>query len=197
MDGRFVARWRWPLAATAVLLFALMLVDEFARSDEPFTIVDLLFEALDIGLLVGCTVVSAVLVLRTEGQAEESRLLREEMLAVRAESGRWRKEMDDHLKGFGVAIQKQLQAWNLSRAEQDVALLLLKGFSHKEIARLRRTSESTIRQQAVSIYHKANLSGRAALSAFFLDGLHLPDPDPDGAALPLPATVGAVPADRV
>jgi hypothetical protein len=53
-------------------------------------------------------------------------------------------------------------------------LLLLKGFSHKEIARLRHTSTTTIRQQAASIYQKANLSGRAALSAFFLEDLLLP-----------------------
>jgi DNA-binding NarL/FixJ family response regulator len=49
--------------------------------------------------------------------------------------------------------------------------LLLKGLSHKEIANLRSTSEATIRQQAASIYQKSSLSGRAALSAFFLEDL--------------------------
>ncbi|HEX6010849.1 MAG TPA: hypothetical protein VFY87_03400 [Geminicoccaceae bacterium] len=58
--------------------------------------------------------------------------------------------------------------------EQEVGLLLLKGFSHKEIARLRNATESTIRQQAASIYQKANLNGRASLSAFFLEDLLLP-----------------------
>jgi hypothetical protein len=64
-------------------------------------------------------------------------------------------------------------------------LLLLKGFSHKEIARVRHTSTTTIRQQAASIYQKANLSSRAALSAFFLEDLLAPPPpagrtSPDG-----------------
>ena len=53
--------------------------------------------------------------------------------------------------------------------------MLLKGFSHKEIAALRETSERTIREQARAVYRKAGLSGRASLSAFFLEDLLLPD----------------------
>ena len=68
----------------------------------------------------------------------------------------------------------QFERWQLTAAEREVALLLLKGLSHKEIAVLRDTSERTIRQQAQSIYGKSNLSGRAALSAFFLEDMLLP-----------------------
>jgi len=59
-------------------------------------------------------------------------------------------------------------------AEREIALFILKGLSAKEIADLRDTSERTIRQQAQAIYSKANLSGRAALSAFFLEDLLVP-----------------------
>jgi DNA-binding NarL/FixJ family response regulator len=55
-----------------------------------------------------------------------------------------------------------------------VALLLLKGLSVKEIAAVRATSERTIRTQARSLYSKAGLTGRAALSAFFLEDLLAP-----------------------
>ena len=55
-----------------------------------------------------------------------------------------------------------------------MALLLLKGLSLKEIAQIRATSERTIRAQALSLYGKAGLSGRAALSAFFLEDLLAP-----------------------
>jgi DNA-binding NarL/FixJ family response regulator len=82
--------------------------------------------------------------------------------------------MAHHLRELGAGIQRQFQAWGLTAAEQEVGLLLLKGFSHKEIARLRRTSEATIRQQAAAIYQKANLSGRAALAAYFLEDLLAP-----------------------
>jgi DNA-binding NarL/FixJ family response regulator len=43
----------------------------------------------------------------------------------------------------------------------------------KEIAE-RATSERTIRAQAAALYTKAGLTGRAALSAFFLEDLLAP-----------------------
>ena len=56
-------------------------------------------------------------------------------------------------------------------AEADIAGLMLKGVPLGDIARLRRTSEVTIRQQAQSVYRKSGLSGRAELAAFFLESL--------------------------
>jgi DNA-binding NarL/FixJ family response regulator len=55
-------------------------------------------------------------------------------------------------------------------------LLLLKGFSHREIAELRETSERTVREQARALYRKASLKGRASLSAYFLEDLLVPLP---------------------
>ena len=55
-----------------------------------------------------------------------------------------------------------------------MALLLLKGLSTKEIAAVRAVSERTIREQSGAIYTKASLTGRAALSAFFLEDLLAP-----------------------
>jgi len=46
--------------------------------------------------------------------------------------------------------------------------------SLKEIAEFRSRSEKTVRQQASSVYSKANLENRASLSAFFLEDLLLP-----------------------
>ena len=54
------------------------------------------------------------------------------------------------------------------------ALLLLKGLSTREVAAVRSTSERTVREQARSVYVKAGLTGRAALSAFFLEDLLAP-----------------------
>jgi DNA-binding NarL/FixJ family response regulator len=55
-----------------------------------------------------------------------------------------------------------------------VGLLLLKGLSLKEAAEARQTSERTVRQQALAVYRKAGLAGRAELAAFFLEDLLLP-----------------------
>lgn len=163
------------LLVLAAVLFALLLVQELGQEDEPITLEDVLSELLTIGLLVGCTVTSALLALRVRTQEEESLLLRRDLESIRAHSEQWRRDAAVHLRELGAAIQAQFEAWGLTPAEQEVGLFLLKGFSHKEIARLRRTNESTIRQQAASIYQKSSLNGRAALSAYFLEELLLPE----------------------
>ena len=100
--------------------------------------------------------------------------------AARAEqeAARWRTEARATLAGLGAEIDRQLQRWHLSPAEAEVALLLLKGLSTKEIADARGTSDRTVRQQARSVYAKSGLGGRAELSAFFLEDLLLPAPPP-------------------
>ncbi len=66
-------------------------------------------------------------------------------------------------------IQEQFSEWQLTTGEQEVALLLLKGLSFKEIAALRSTLEKTVRQQASGIYRKAGVSGRHAFAAWFIE----------------------------
>jgi len=66
-------------------------------------------------------------------------------------------------------IQEQFCEWQLTTGEQEVALLLLKGLSFKEIAALRNTLEKTVRQQASGIYRKAGVSGRHAFAAWFIE----------------------------
>jgi DNA-binding NarL/FixJ family response regulator len=72
---------------------------------------------------------------------------------------------------LGKAIIDQFGLWQLTTSEREVGLMLLKGFSLKEIALLRGTSERTIRQQASSVYQKAQVSGRHAFSAWFIEDL--------------------------
>lgn len=86
----------------------------------------------------------------------------------------WKAESDELMKGLSVAIERQFKRWSLSAAEAEIGLFLLKGLSLKEIAFFRGTSERTVREQARSLYRKSGLSGRPALSAFFLEGLLLP-----------------------
>ncbi len=86
----------------------------------------------------------------------------------------WREEAKSALEGLGAAIERQCDRWALTDAERDVAVLLLKGLSMKEIADARGTTERTARQQALAVYRKADLGGRAELAAFFLEDLLLP-----------------------
>lgn len=104
--------------------------------------------------------------LRAQGLAARRR--DRELAAANLETERWRREAGAAIRGMGEAIHRQLERWQLSEAEAEVALLLLRGLTHKEIANLRRTSETTVRQQAQAAYRKSGLAGRNELAAFFL-----------------------------
>lgn len=105
---------------------------------------------------------------------KEAARLKTHLGASLAEAQLWKRETQSLLQGLGAAIFKQFERWNLSPAEREVGLLLLKGFSLKEISALRNTSERTVRQQAGEVYRKAKLGNRAELSAFFLEDLLFP-----------------------
>jgi len=72
---------------------------------------------------------------------------------------------------FSKVVMGQFEKWHLTQSEVDVATLLIKGFSMKEIAVLRNSQETTVRQQATSIYKKSGLGGRQQLAAFFLEDI--------------------------
>ena len=90
---------------------------------------------------------------------------------LKQQSDQYKKETEKHIRGLSLAIDKQLDQWKLTKAEKEVAYLLLKGLSTKEAAEVRSTSEKTVRVQAQSIYDKSGLASRAELSAFFLEDL--------------------------
>lgn len=99
---------------------------------------------------------------------------KEDFSVFKKESEVWRAESRKYVEGLSQAIDEQLTKWNLSAAEKEVAFLLLKGMSLKEIADIRKTAEKTARVQSMAVYSKAGLSGRSELSAFFLEDLLVP-----------------------
>jgi DNA-binding CsgD family transcriptional regulator len=92
----------------------------------------------------------------------------------RKEAERWRSEYKKYVQGLSFAIDDQLVRWGLTVAEKEVAFLLLKGLSSKEIAEVRNTTEKTARVQSMGIYAKSGLANRSELSAFFLEDLLVP-----------------------
>ncbi|MEZ4648192.1 MAG: LuxR C-terminal-related transcriptional regulator [Candidatus Eisenbacteria bacterium] len=90
---------------------------------------------------------------------------------LRLERDAWRSRAETTLRGLGEAIDEQLSSWGLTPTERETAVFLLKGYSHKEIARLTKRSERTVRQHSVAIYRKSGLAGRSELAAFFLEDL--------------------------
>lgn len=78
-------------------------------------------------------------------------------------------EMKNARRRYSETIHQQFIDWRLTESEQQVAMLLLKGLSFREIATLRNTKEKTVRQQASTIYAKSGVDGRHAFSAWFLE----------------------------
>jgi len=164
-------RFRWLATALLGAIAVGGAVD--LALDQPATLwsFHLLFELVLLGLTLGAM---AYLWL---GWRDAGRMLertRAELEARGAEHAAWRARAEKVLRGLGEEIDRQLRAWGLTPAERDTALLLLKGYGHKEIAAIQEKSERTVRQHAVAVYRKSGLSGRAELSAFFLEDLLLP-----------------------
>ena len=143
--------------------------------EEPHaTVSDLLLELVESVPVVLTSVGLAILFQVTQRQHEDHMTLIHNLDVARVHGQRWRSEARAFINGLGRAMDEQFARWNLTLAEREVALLLLKGLSLKEIAGVRATNERTVRSQARTLYSKAGLSGRAALSAFFLEDLLAP-----------------------
>lgn len=91
-------------------------------------------------------------------------LLRSEVVEEQARNARLSGEL---LK----IMRQQFADWGLSAAESEVALLLIKGLSMKEISAARGVAERTVRQQATAIYAKSAYAGRHELAAHFIEDL--------------------------
>jgi DNA-binding CsgD family transcriptional regulator len=162
----------WAIVAIIVGV-ALFLGMEIYEEPE-LTPLELLFELLSIVPVVVVSVGVAVLFRIAQRQRDENLRVIRDLELARAQGQRWRSEARSFLDGLGSAIDVQFSRWNLTDAEREVALLLLKGLSTKEIAQVRAVSERTIREQARAVYAKSGLTGRTALSAFFLEDLLAP-----------------------
>ena len=162
----------WAGAAVVAGLFLFVALE--LLEDPTLSPAALALELLSIIPVVLTSVGVAVLFRVAVRQREDTRTLVRDLEVARVQGERWRAEARTLLNGLGDAIEMQFSRWNLTEAEREVALLLLKGLSLKEIAALRLTTERTVRAQARALYSKAGLSGRAALSAFFLEDLLAP-----------------------
>jgi DNA-binding CsgD family transcriptional regulator len=72
---------------------------------------------------------------------------------------------------FMVILEERFAEWGLTAAERDVALFAIKGLSIAEVAKLRSTSEGTVKAQTNAIYRKAGVTGRPQLLSLFIEDL--------------------------
>lgn len=127
------------------------------------------------GLMGFMAIIGIYIVLRNSYEIKQKlKNERENFTNFKVEAEKWREQSRNYVEGLSQAIDQQLTLWSLSVAEKEVAFLLLKGLSLKEIAEVRNTTEKTARAQSTAIYSKSGLSGRSELAAFFLEDLLVP-----------------------
>jgi DNA-binding NarL/FixJ family response regulator len=147
------------------------LLSDYAEGVEPLHVI------VELALLLTAAGMFGYVLAQVIRGRRQLRTMHSRLHSAWAESRQWRERYHSTIRGLSEAIQEQFEAWRLSQAEAEIALLLLKGLSLKEIAGARETGERTVREQARAVYRKAGLSGRSELSAFFLEDLLLPEPE--------------------
>ncbi|TGK15271.1 LuxR family transcriptional regulator [Leptospira fluminis] len=72
---------------------------------------------------------------------------------------------------FWRSIKLQFYAWGLSPSEEEIAKLMLRGFSNQQIAANLQKSVRTIENQSFSIYKKSGMTGKLEFIAYFIEAL--------------------------
>jgi DNA-binding CsgD family transcriptional regulator len=180
MNDELDGHLRWILAIALLSIIVGGTVDLLMDQPERWLSFHVVFETL---MIAGALVMATTLWLGWWRSAHSAASLRESLEAQRAERDAWKASARAALDGLGRAIDEQFRSWGLTPAEREVALMLLKGYGHKEIAALTGRGERTVRQHAGVVYEKAGLAGRAELAAYFLHDLMLPEAERDAGPL--------------
>ena len=168
-EERASLRWILVLALLSIIVGGTM--DLLMDQHTNWLSFHVVFEVL---MIAGALTMATTLWLGWRNAQLDVVRLRRSLREGQVERDLWRSSARHALDGLARAIDAQFDRWTLTPAEREIALLLLKGHSHKAIARSTNRSDATVRQHATVIYHKAGLAGRAELAAHFLDDLALP-----------------------
>lgn len=157
----------FPLFGALFLVLAIFVSEDLA-ADAKAGIggLHMILEGISLGIALVGIGVAARQYYRALRRADE---LQDDLERTRADVERWRAEAETLLTRLGTALDHEFDAWALTDAEREIAILILKGLSYKEIASARGTTERTVRHQALAIFRKAGLAGRAEMAAHFLE----------------------------
>ncbi|MGZ3694525.1 MAG: response regulator transcription factor [Bdellovibrionota bacterium] len=161
----------WSIGLTLILNFVFLVKD---ISDDVKEGAGFWHIGPEILIVFGTVLIAVLALLQFRKMKERSDTYAEKVLELQNANQDWQERTKVYAEGLSREIDLQLARWELSGAEKEVALLLLKGLSNKEISEVRDTAEHTIKQQSSAIYRKSGLGSRAELSAFFLEDLLTP-----------------------
>ena len=154
------------IVLTLVAIF--FMTDIFFDIQEGIPVSHIWHEVVMFGIAFGALIWQIRVIMKKNDHIQS---LNTELLDTKQSFQEWKAKTHASAQEIRQLIDKQFLLWHLSHSEKDVALLLIKGLSMKEIAEIRNTQEKTVRQQATTIYKKSELSGRQELAAFFLEDI--------------------------
>jgi DNA-binding CsgD family transcriptional regulator len=141
------------LCALVFLLDILMSIFRIYPAPLSWSVRELMEMGAGVGLLLGLGL-GAVLVLRSFKELHRAEARLEKASAA-----------------FVDLLNARFDEWGLTEAERDVAMFAIKGLSVQEMAKLRETSEGTVKSQTAAIYRKANVTGRPQLLSLFIEDM--------------------------
>jgi DNA-binding NarL/FixJ family response regulator len=97
------------------------------------------------------------------------RILIRQMRWLQARNGRQSQSLQFLRGEMDSFANDKFDKWNLSPAERDIAMYMLKGLSIADIAAARSTAEGTVKAQTSNIFRKTGVSSRTELMSLFLD----------------------------
>lgn len=171
IQRRFRVFFLWFYALSLVL----WIIEEAYTLTNPPDIFDrfrLLIASFEALVAVSSLFAISILYQELKTEAEESSIARELVHELKR-SNRILKNPESE---FWKEVKLQMETWKLTDAEKEVAVLILRGFSHQQIAGVRQKSLRTIENQTASIYEKSSMRGKLEFISFFLTPL-LPEED--------------------
>lgn len=89
------------------------------------------------------------------------------LLKINAERSR---ETIQILRGnFDEVLHEKFNSWNLTPAERDITLLIIRGLNVADIAMARNTAPGTIKAQSTSIFRKIGVRSKTELMSLIID----------------------------
>lgn len=156
---------------TGILLFIISFLTTIDIIEDVQEGTNLRHLGLDLGIAVASIVMAVFLVWRLSRDKDKILTLSKEKKILEEIAQKHLNKTKFVVEGLSTYIDQEFTNWNLSNAEREVALLMIKGLSASEIAEIRASTEKTVRHQSTAVYKKAGVKGRGELQAYFLEDL--------------------------
>jgi DNA-binding CsgD family transcriptional regulator len=123
---------------------------------------------LEVSLIMS---VFATLVYTLRKYIHKNALNEKKLQSLAAEHRDLKEKLTQYKQDIHSYLQINFTSWKLTKSEKDIALLLFKGCTGKEISVIRKTSYQTVRSQISGIYRKAKVKNHNQFMATLMEDI--------------------------